>query len=115
VEYARLGPHRVRLRLRGEAGWVVVLDNHHRDWTALGPDGPEPLERANGTHLALATPGGEREVLLRYRPRWVAPALLGCAAGLALAFGLAAGPTRCLWAASPGRSRSPVWASKPDD
>lgn len=88
VVYERLGPHSVRLRLSGDAGWVAVLDNYHPYWRAVGPDGPQRVYRAYGGFQALATPGGAREVLLEYRPPWLAPSLAGAGIAALLTLGL---------------------------
>jgi hypothetical protein len=80
--------HTVALEAHTPPGWIVVLDGHHPDWVAeTEPDGAAEV-RAAGRYRAVATPGGERRITLRYRPRWRAPALALAAAaalvGLAL-------------------------------
>jgi hypothetical protein len=88
VSYRRLGPKTVRLEPRTPPGFPVVLDGHHPDWVAEDQSGPVPVLRARGRYRALPTPGGERHLTLRYRPRWRTPALalaaLGALAVLAL-------------------------------
>jgi len=66
----------------------VVRDGHHPDWKAEDESGPVPLQRGAGRYRGIPTPGGERQLTMRYRPRWRTPALLlsalGALAGLAL-------------------------------
>jgi hypothetical protein len=50
--------------------------------------------RAAGRYRAVPTPGGERQITLRYRPRWRAPALALAAFGAFVAIGLALWPPR---------------------
>jgi len=61
---------------------VVVSEGFAPGWKATGPDGPIPLLRANGRYWALATPGGQRRVDVRFEPSWRAPALALAALGL---------------------------------
>jgi hypothetical protein len=76
VTLERLDPHTVRLRVSGDPGFVVVLEGHHPDWHARGPDGEVPLLAANDRYWALHTPGGERLFTVRFDPSWVRPSLL---------------------------------------
>jgi hypothetical protein len=89
VVYEAEGPHTVVVRASTPAGFVLILDGHHPDWTAEDGSGPVPLLRAGARHRAVPTAGGDRQVTLRYRPRWRAPALalaaLGALGALALA------------------------------
>jgi hypothetical protein len=85
VTYRLLDPHTVRLEARTPPGFLVVLDGHHPDWVAEDESGPVPVLRAQGRYRALPTPGGERHVTLRYRPRWRGSALaLAALSGLAV-------------------------------
>jgi hypothetical protein len=79
VEYERLDAHTVKVRASTPPGVIVVLDGHHPDWAAEDRSGPVPLHRGLGRYQLVPTPGGPRELTLRYRPRWPP-----------LAFGLAA-------------------------
>jgi hypothetical protein len=79
VEHERLDPHTVRVTGSTPPGFIVVLDGHHPDWAAEDRSGFVPLLRCLGRYQAVATPGGPRELTLRFRPRWPR-----------LAFGLAA-------------------------
>jgi hypothetical protein len=83
VRYERLDPHTVRLTASTPPGVIVVLDGHHPDWTAEDRSGPVPVLRGAGRSQILPTPGGEREITLRFRPRW--PRLALVLAALALA------------------------------
>jgi len=85
VTYRLVDPHTVRLDARTPPGFLVVLDGHHPDWVAEDESGPVPVLRAQGRYRALPTPGGERHVTLRYRPRWRGSALaLAALSGLAV-------------------------------
>ena len=48
-----------------------------------------PLHRFAGRYRGIPTPGGERQVTLRYRPRWRTPSLLLSALGALVGLGLA--------------------------
>jgi hypothetical protein len=82
VAYERLNPHTVSLTVSTPPGFIVVLDGHHPDWTAEDRSGPVPVLRGAGRHQVLPTPGGEREITLRYRPRWSRAALILAALAL---------------------------------
>ena len=83
VHFEQIDPHHVRLRASGPPGFVVVLVGYHPDWKAVGPSGEVPLLRANGRYWALPTPGGDRELDVRFSPRGTSPGL--ALAGLAAA------------------------------
>ncbi len=89
VVYEAVDPHTVALEASTPAGFVLILDGHHPDWTAEDASGPVPLLRAAGRYRAVPTAGGNRRITLRYRPRWRSPALalaaLGALGSLALA------------------------------
>jgi hypothetical protein len=86
VTYESLDPHTSRVRVRGAAGIVLVLDGAHPDWRAEDERGqPVPLLRAYGRYRAFVTEGGDRAVTMRYVPRWRAPSLALCGAGLLVA------------------------------
>jgi hypothetical protein len=70
VRYERLDPHTVRLTASTPPGVIVVLDGHHPDWRAEDRSGPVPVLRGAGRRQVLPTPGGEREITLRYCPGW---------------------------------------------
>ena len=82
VRYERLDPHTVRVTASTPPGFIVVLDGHHADWTAEDRSGPIPLLRGFARYQVLPTPGGEREITLRYRPRWPRLAFILAALGL---------------------------------
>ncbi len=82
VAYERLGPHTVRLKARTPPGFLVVLDGYHPDWTAEDRSGSVALQRGLGRYQILATPGGEREITLRYRPVWPRVAFILAALGI---------------------------------
>jgi hypothetical protein len=82
VRYERLDPHTVRVTGSTPPGFIVVLDGHHPDWWAEDRSGPVPLLRGPGRYQMVATPGGPRELILRYRPRWPRLALGLAALGL---------------------------------
>jgi hypothetical protein len=85
VEYERVDAHTVRLRATGDPGFVVVLDGFHRSWQAFLGDTKVPVLRAVPRYLALPTPGGARDFVLRFEPRWREPALVSCLIGLIMA------------------------------
>jgi hypothetical protein len=89
VRYERLDPHTVRLTASTPPGFIVVLDGYHPDWAAEDRSGPVPLLRGRGRYQVVATPGGPRELTLRYRPRWPRPAFGLAALALAGLIGLA--------------------------
>lgn len=86
----RPDPHTVRLTARGDPGFIVVLEGHHRGWRAEGRDGEVPLLVANERYWALPTPGGQRTYVVRYRPAWVGPSVLSSAAAGAVSLLLVA-------------------------
>ena len=90
VSMDRPDPHTVRLTARGDPGFIVVLEGHHRAWRADGPEGEVPLLVANERYWALPTPGGDRTYVVRYRPGWVRPSVLSSAAALAVSIVLLA-------------------------
>jgi hypothetical protein len=94
VGYEPVDAHTVVLRASTPPGFVLILDGHHPDWTAVDASGPLPVLRAAGRYRAVPTPGGERQITLRYRPRWRAPALALAAFGAFVAIGLALWPPR---------------------
>jgi len=81
VAYRPIDPHTVRLEAETPPGFIVVLDGHHPDWEAEDRSGPVSVKRALGRYRALATPGGARSFVLRYRPRWREPALVATLLG----------------------------------
>ncbi|HEY7413435.1 MAG TPA: hypothetical protein VII13_22025 [Vicinamibacteria bacterium] len=85
VEYERVDAHTVRLRATGDPGFVVVLDGFHRSWQAFLGDTKVPVLCAVPRYLALPTPGGARDFVLRFEPRWREPALVSCLIGLIMA------------------------------
>jgi hypothetical protein len=89
VVYEPVDPHTVRLRSTGDPGFLLVLDNFHRAWTAETEGEKVPVFRANGQYMAIPTPGGSHEVTLRFRPAWKPPAFTASALGLLLVCGLA--------------------------
>ena len=89
VVYEPVNPHTVRLRSTGDQGFVLVLNNFHRAWTAETQGAQVPVFRANGQYMAIPTPGGSQEVTLRFRPAWKTPAFTASALGLLLLCGLA--------------------------
>lgn len=84
VAFEQPDPHTVRLRVRSPPGFVVVVQRFHADWKAEGSQGPVPLLRAYARFWALPTPGGEQTFVVRFRPRWPAPALALSVLGLAV-------------------------------
>jgi hypothetical protein len=89
VVYERLNPHTVSLAVSSPPGFVVVLDGHHPDWAAEDRSGPIPVLPGVGRYQVVPTPGGEREITLRFRPRWRGPAFAVAALAL-LGLGLLA-------------------------
>lgn len=89
VRYDRVDAHTVVVEARTPPGWIVVLDGHHPDWVAEVEPGGAAEVRPAGRYRAVATPGGERRITLRYRPRWRAPALAIAAAAALVALALA--------------------------
>lgn len=67
---------RTRLRVRSDGpAWLVVNDAYYPGWHA-SVDGTEtPIHRANGFVRAIPVETGEHVVEMRYRPRWLVPAL----------------------------------------
>jgi hypothetical protein len=89
IAYEAVDPHTVVLRASTPPGFVLILDGHHPDWTAEDASGPLPVLRVAGRYRAVPTAGGHRQLTLRYRPRWRAPALALAAAGALVALALA--------------------------
>ena len=89
VSYEPANPHLVVLEVSTPPGFVLILDGYHPDWTAEDASGPLPVVRAAGRYRAVPTAGGERQVTLRYRPRWRAPAVTLAAFGALVTLGLA--------------------------
>jgi hypothetical protein len=83
VSWARPDPHTVRLTLDTPPGIVFMSEGFHPAWHAYSGSERVPLMRANGRYWALPTPGGRREVLVRFEPAWRLPALGALALGLA--------------------------------
>jgi hypothetical protein len=87
--FEQLDPHTVRVRSSGAPGYLVVLEGYDTGWTVEHPEGA-PLQRAYDRYWALPTPGGDREFLIRFAPRWRVPALasalLAAAGTVAVAF-----------------------------
>lgn len=88
VGFRRLDPHRVRLEVAGDAGFVVVLEGHHPAWRA---EGAGPLQVANDRYWAIPTGGGARTIDVVFRPRWSPYALSALALGVLFALILLAG------------------------
>jgi hypothetical protein len=88
VLWRRLGPHVVEIDAEGDAGWLVVLEGHHRDWRVEGARVPARPMQANGRYWALPAPGGRVAYRVRYDPPWVTPALALACAGMALSLAL---------------------------
>ncbi len=84
VAFEQPDPHTVRLRVRSPPGFVVVVTGFHPDWQATGSHGPVPLLRAYTRYWALPTPGGEQTFVVRFRPRWPAPAFALSLLGLGI-------------------------------
>jgi hypothetical protein len=89
VVYEPVDPHTVVLTVSTPPGFVLILDGYHPDWTAEDASGPVPVLRAAGRYRAVPTAGGERQITLRYRPRWRTPAVSFAAFGALVALGLA--------------------------
>jgi hypothetical protein len=90
VTYELLDPHTVRVRATTPAGFIVVLDGYHPDWTAWDETGAAvPVLRADGRYRAMPTSGGVHVFTLRYRPSWRASALLALSAGILAVVALA--------------------------
>lgn len=85
VSYEAVDPHTVRLTADSPPGFLVVLDGQHPDWHASGAAGEVPLRLAGARYRALPTPGGRQAFLLRFRPRFRAPALVLGLLGLLVA------------------------------
>ena len=87
VRYRRLDAHSVRVEAKTPPGLIVVLDGFDDGWTASEGEGAGetvvPLLEANDRFLAMPTSGGEHVYTLRFRPRWLRPALAGMGVGLA--------------------------------
>lgn len=85
----RTDPHTIRVRTSGPAGFIVVLEGYHRDWSVESEGRDVPLLEANGRYWTWPTPGGERVFTARYRPGWLGPSLACTALGALLGFALA--------------------------
>lgn len=86
VDYLPLNAHALRIKARTPPGFIVVLDGYDAGWEVEEARlGRVPLLRANSRYRVIQTPGGEREWVMRFRPRWRAPALLLFLAGLCVA------------------------------
>jgi hypothetical protein len=92
VDWRRVDPHSVDLRVAGGAGWVVVLEGFAAGWRARGPRGPVPILEEPERYWRLPFDGGEQEIQVRYQPAWLWPALALSAAALAALLGLALTP-----------------------
>lgn len=75
IRYERKGPHAVRLRVSGPPGRVVVRDPWRPELRAEALGRPLELE-SQGRHFAIDTPGGEQEIVVRFRPRWPLPTVV---------------------------------------
>jgi hypothetical protein len=94
VALERPDPHTIVVRGSTPPGFIVVLEGHHRHWTAAGTRGPLPILRANGRYWAFATEGGEVAITARFRPPWRAWTLLAAATGALGTLVLLTGPER---------------------
>jgi hypothetical protein len=94
VEYERVDPHTVRLKVAGPRGLVVVAEGHHPDWSVEASGERRPLLRANGRYWAVPTAGGGETVTVRFAPSWRSRALACCGLGLVGVLALALSPNR---------------------
>jgi hypothetical protein len=91
VRYESSGPHEVRVRANTPPGFLVVLNQFDPAWRV---EGGTPLLRANFRYWALPTPGGPREFVVRFRPRWRTPALALASLGALILIALVLWPAR---------------------
>jgi hypothetical protein len=82
VDYSRVDPHEVVVRVDGPPGTVVLLDPAHPSWRVGGPDGEHPVAIALGRYIAFPTPGGKQVFTLRLLPAWRFPSLILALAGV---------------------------------
>ncbi len=82
VEYHARDPHTVEIRAETPPGFVIVLDGYHPDWRADEGGSSVPIRRVFERYRAIPTPGGDRVFIMRFQPRWRAPALLAMGVGL---------------------------------
>ena len=96
IEVSAGSPHDIRVRASTPRGYVILLAGWDAGWMARAEDGAAlPVLRAGDRYIAVATPGGERTVHLRYRPRWwrIALALAGLGVAVALVALIAGRPS----------------------
>jgi hypothetical protein len=79
VSWERAGPHEVRLRADGDAGYLVFLEGHHGSWRV---DEATPLLRGNGRYWILPVESGPTSFRVRFRPPWRVAALSSLVLGI---------------------------------
>lgn len=94
VEYERPDAHTVRLRVNGPPGYVHVIEGFDPGWQVDSPQLARPILRSGRRYWAIRTSGNET-MTIRYKPRWLAPALISCALGLLSAVTLLVVSLRC--------------------
>jgi hypothetical protein len=84
VERIRRQPGQLEIVAEADSPTVVVVrDGWAAGWTARVNGRATVVRRADGRHLAVDLPGGRSEVVLRYRPPGLGPALAVSALALA--------------------------------
>lgn len=91
VAVLREEPGEGRYRVKSDGGgWLVVRENIAAGWRATVDGEHASVHRANGKHRAVAVPGGEHDVVMRYHaPGLRAGAWLSALSALAIALLLA--------------------------
>jgi dolichol-phosphate mannosyltransferase len=62
--------HRIALAAPDKAGWVVIPEAFHPDWTAASAGAPLPVTAANGAFLAVRAAQPGQPVTLTFSPPW---------------------------------------------
>lgn len=62
--------HQIALTAPDKAGWIVIPEAFHPDWTAASSTEPLPVTAANGAFLAVRAAAASQPVTLTFSPPW---------------------------------------------
>lgn len=85
VEIVQYTPERVKLRVTGRGGLVVLTDAFYPGWQAMLDGAPATIYRADGLFRGVFAPAGEHEIEFVFRPRSMRAGAALTLGGLALA------------------------------